>query len=139
MKTTNYSKCFNVYSGTSWEEAVAYCRAKRIGQWVFVSGTTATDENQKTVAPNDMAGQTAFILSKIERALAECGATLLDVMRTRIYLTDMDLFEDFAVVHQQFFKDIDPVATCVEVKRLISPDLLIEIEADAVVQEGPEP
>ncbi len=138
MKTTvTERKCLNVYSGTRWEKAVAYCRAKRVGRWVLVSGTTAVDEAQKTVAPNDMAGQTTYILSKIERALAECGATLADVVRTRIYVTDMDLFEDFAVAHQQAFQGIDPTATCVEVRRLVSPDLLIEIEADAILASDP--
>jgi enamine deaminase RidA (YjgF/YER057c/UK114 family) len=122
----------NVYSGTPWEPQVAYCRAKRVGHLIFVSGTVAVDAQGQTVGPGDVYAQTRFALQKIERALLELGASLSDVVRTRTFITDIGRFEEFATAHHEAFKGIDPVATCVEVQRLISPDLLVEVEVDAV-------
>jgi enamine deaminase RidA (YjgF/YER057c/UK114 family) len=124
----------NVYSGTPWEPKVAYCRAKRVGALVFVSGTVSVDEHGAVVGPGDLHAQTRFALSKIERALRELGADLTDVVRTRTFVTDISRFEDFARAHREVFAGIDPVATCVEVQRLVSPELLVEVEVDAVVQ-----
>jgi enamine deaminase RidA (YjgF/YER057c/UK114 family) len=125
----------NVYTGTVWEEKVAYCRAKRVGRLIYVSGTVAVDDDGNTVATGDLYGQTLFSIRKIERALRELGAELRHVVRTRTYLTDLEQFEEFAAAHRKMFTGIDPVATCVEVKRLIAPDLLMEIEVDAVLED----
>jgi enamine deaminase RidA (YjgF/YER057c/UK114 family) len=123
----------SVYSGTPWEPKVAYCRAKRVGDTIVVSGTVAADEHGKTVAPNDVYAQTAYAIRKIERALKELGSGLQDVVRTRTFLTDISRFEDFARAHREAFSGIDPVATCLEVARLVAPDLLVEVEVDAIV------
>lgn len=124
----------NVYSGTPWEQRVAYCRAKRVGVFIFVSGTVAVDESGAVIGTGDLYMQTSYALKKIEVALHELGAGLRHVVRTRTFLTDMDLFEDFAKAHHEAFQGIDPAATCVEVKRLVVPELLVEIEVDAVVE-----
>lgn len=123
----------NAYSGTPWEPKVAYCRAKRVGQTIVVSGTVAVDESGEVVAPGDMYAQTAFAIRKIERALKELGAGLRDVVRTRTFVTDIARFEEFARAHQEAFAGIDPAATCVQVSALVSPALVVEIEADAIV------
>lgn len=123
----------NVYSGTPWEPKVAYCRAKRVGQTIVVSGTVAVDESGAVVAPGDMYAQTAYAIRKIERALKELGAGLEDVVRTRTFVTDIARFEEFARAHQEAFAGIDPAATCVQVSALVSPALVVEIEADAIV------
>jgi enamine deaminase RidA (YjgF/YER057c/UK114 family) len=124
----------NVYSGTAWEPKVAYCRAKRAGNIVAVSGTVAVDENGKVVGPGDMYAQTKYALKKIERAIGELGATLRDVVRTRAYVSDIGLFEEFARAHREAFEGIDPVTTCVEVSRLVAPEFVVELEVDAVVE-----
>jgi enamine deaminase RidA (YjgF/YER057c/UK114 family) len=126
----------NVYSGSPWEAKVAYCRAKRVGENVFVSGTVAVDPEGKPVAPGDVYEQTRYALQKIARALSELGASLRDVVRTRTFVVDIDQFEHFARAHREAFEGVDPVATCVEVSRLVSPEYLIEIEVDAVVEPG---
>jgi enamine deaminase RidA (YjgF/YER057c/UK114 family) len=123
----------NVYTGSAWEKKVAYCRAKRVGDTVFVSGTVAAGEDGAAVSPGDVYEQTRHALKKIERAIAEVGATLKDVVRTRAYVTDIGKFEDFARAHREAFEGVDPVATCVEVARLVAPDFVVEIEVDAVV------
>jgi enamine deaminase RidA (YjgF/YER057c/UK114 family) len=122
----------SVYSGAPWEPRVAYCRAKRVGPWIVVSGTAAVDDAGKSVAPGDVYRQASFILRKIERALGELGASLRDVVRTRTFLVDMNRFDDFARAHREAFAGIDPAATCVEVTRLVSPELVVEIEVDAI-------
>lgn len=122
----------NIYSGTIWEKEVAYCRAKKVGNLIFVSGTTASGENGAVVG-EDVYEQTKFIFQKIETALKQCGATLHDVVRTRTFITNIDAFDQFARAHKENFTGIDPVATCVEVTRLVNPKLLIEIEVDAVL------
>ena len=112
---------------------MAYCRAKRVGEWVVVSGTAAVDEAGATVAPGDVYEQARFVLQKIERALVELGASLRDVVRTRTFMVDIARFDDFARAHKEAFAGVDPVATCVEVTRLVAPELVIEIEVDAIV------
>jgi enamine deaminase RidA (YjgF/YER057c/UK114 family) len=122
-----------VYSGTPWEPKVAYCRATRVGNIVAVSGTVAVDEQGRAVAPGDVYQQSLYAIHRIERAIVELGGTLNDVIRTRAFITDISRFDDFARAHRECFTGIDPAATCVEVSRLVSPDLMIEIEADAIV------
>lgn len=122
-----------VYSGSPWEEKVAYCRARRAGSFIAVSGTVAVDEQGRAVAPGDVYAQTLYALRKIERALEELGSGIRDVVRTRCFLTDLGRFEDFARAHREVFAGIDPAASAVEVSRLVAPDFLVEIEADAVV------
>lgn len=123
----------SVYSGTAWEPKVAYCRAKRIGDVIVVSGTVAVDERGATVGPGDLYEQSRYALAKIERALRELGAGLRDVVRTRTFLTDISRFDEFARAHREAFEGVDPAATCVEVAALVAPDLLVEIEVDAIV------
>ncbi len=124
----------NVSSGSTWEGIVGYSRAVRVGNQVFVSGTTATGEDGKTVCVDDPNGQTLFILRKIERALKEAGASLTDVVRTRMFVTDVSRWEEYGRAHGDLFGEIRPATTMVEVSQLISPDHLIEIEVDAVIQ-----
>lgn len=123
----------NISSGAAWEEIVGYSRAVRIGNVVEVAGTTAVDGNGHVVGPDDPGAQTRFILQKIEKALAEAGATLNDVVRTRIFVTDISRWEAVGRAHGEFFRTVKPVATMVEVSALISPELLVEIEATAVI------
>lgn len=127
----------SVYSGTPWEPRVAYSRAKRVGALVFVAGTVAVDERGEPVGPGNVYEQTRYAIRKIERALRELGAELRDVVRTRTFLTDINGFEEFARAHREAFEGIDPAATCVEVRRLVAPDLLVEIEVDAVLDVDP--
>ncbi len=126
-----------VYSGTPWEPRVAYCRATRVGNYVFVSGTVAVDEHGSVVGPGDVYAQARFALQRIERALGELGASIRDVVRTRTFLTDLAKFEDFARAHREVFAGIDPAATCVGVSQLVGPEFLVEIEVDAVVDAIP--
>lgn len=125
-------------TGTPWEKAVAYSRAVRVGPHVYVSGTTASNADGSMVAIGDAYGQTVFILRKIEAALVAVGAKLSDVVRTRMFVTDISRWEEFGRAHGEFFRGIDPAATMVEVQRLVSPDHLIEIEVDAVVGDTQE-
>ena len=120
-------------TGTPWEKSVGYSRAVKVGNQIFVSGTTASGEDGTTIAVGDAAAQTRYIFQKIETALTEAGATLADVVRTRMFVTDIINWEPIGKVHGEFFADIRPAATMVEVSRLINPDHLIEIEVDAVV------
>jgi enamine deaminase RidA (YjgF/YER057c/UK114 family) len=121
-----------ISSGTPWETSVGYSRAVRVGNLVFVSGTTASNEDGQTVSVGDAYGQTQFILRKIESALHEAGSSLNDVVRTRLFVTDIDRWEEIGKAHGEFFSTIRPAATMVEVNRLINPDHLVEIEVDAV-------
>ena len=120
-------------TGTPWERVVAYSRALRVGPHVFVSGTTASDEDGNTIAPGDAAEQTRSILQKIEAALEAVGANRTHVVRTRMFVTDISRWEEIGQVHGEFFRGINPVATMVEVQRLVNPDHLVEIEVDALV------
>ncbi len=121
-------------TGTPWEKAVAYSRAVRVGSQVFVSGTTASNSDGTTVAVGNAYQQTVFILRKIEAALAEVGAKMSDVVRTRMFVTDISRWEEIGRAHGEFFAGINPAATMVEVKQLVNPDHLVEIEVDAVVR-----
>ena len=129
------TKRINIASGAKWEDIVGYSRAVRIGNVVEVAGTTAVDENGQVVGLNDPYEQTRFILSKIEKALMQAGAALKDVIRTRMFVTDITQWEAIGRAHGSYFKTIKPAATMVEVKSLISPELLVEIEVTALVVE----
>jgi len=122
-----------VSSGTAWEPIVGYSRAVRVGNQVFVAGTTATDAAGQIVGKGDAAAQMRQIMVNLERALTLAGATLADVVRTRIFVTDIGQWEAVGRVHGEAFATIRPAATMVEVQRLIDPDLLVEVEVDAVI------
>ena len=126
----------NVASGARWESIVGYSRAVRVGPWVVVSGTAAVDERGRVVAPRDAYTQAVSILRKIEAALKDAGSRLDHVVRTRIFVTDIDDWQAVGRAHAQFFHDIRPATTLVQVARLIDPDMVVEIEADAIVPES---
>jgi enamine deaminase RidA (YjgF/YER057c/UK114 family) len=123
----------NISTDTIWEQMAGYSRAVRAGNSIEVSGTTAVDENGVLVGAGDPYAQAHYILSKIERALNAAGATLNDVVRTRMYVTDISLWQEFARAHGEFFKHIRPATSMVEVRSLIEPEMLIEIEATAII------
>jgi enamine deaminase RidA (YjgF/YER057c/UK114 family) len=120
-------------SGTKWESIVGYSRAVRVGNQIFVTGTTATDERGEIVGVGDGYAQTVQIIRNIERALHGLGASLKDVVRTRMFVTDISLWQEYGRAHGEFFKEIKPCATMVEIRKLIDDRMLIEIEVDAVV------
>ncbi|GAA4432080.1 RidA family protein [Pontibacter saemangeumensis] len=122
----------NISSGAVWEGQVGYSRAVRMGNMVEVSGTTATD-GDGVIGIGNPYEQTIYALRKIEQALAQAGASLADVVRTRIYLTDISQWQDVGRAHGEFFRDIKPASTMVQVSALIHPDHLVEIEATAIL------
>lgn len=127
MKRTNYS------SGAKWEDIVGYSRAVRISNIIEVTGTVAVDENNLLVGKDDAYEQTKFILGKIEKVLTNAGASLNDVVRTRMFVTDISRWEEYGKAHGEFFSQIKPCTSMIEVKGLIGPEYLIEIEATAIL------
>ena len=125
----------NISSGTPWESIVGYSRAVRIGNHIWVAGTTATDEHGRVVGKGNAAEQTRYALQKIERALEEAGASLTAVVRTRMFVTHIADWETIGRVHGEFFGEVRPAATMVEVSRLIDVEHLVEIEVDAYIAD----
>lgn len=126
-----------VSSGTDWEEEVGYARAVRVGDEVRVSGTTAVDDDGEVVAPGDPYRQTVRALEIVRDALRDLDADLGDVVRTRLFVTDVDDYGSVGRAHGEFFGAIRPATSMVEVSRLVDPELLVEVEADAVVTDEP--
>lgn len=124
-----------VSSGAPWEDAVGYSRAVRAGSEVHVSGTTATDEGGAVVGVGDPRAQTERALANVERALTAAGASLDDVVRTRLYVVDIDDWEAIGAAHEAAFGDVRPAATMVQVERLVDPEMLVEVEATAILDD----
>ena len=120
-------------SGTKWEPIVGYSRVVKVGKSIYVSGTTATDPQGNLVGAGDPGAQALQTLQNIQRALESVGAKLEHVVRTRIYVTDIKRWEEVGKVHGQFFKEIRPATTMLEVKNLVNPQMLVEIEAEAIL------
>jgi enamine deaminase RidA (YjgF/YER057c/UK114 family) len=123
-----------ISSGTPWESAHGYCRALRVGNFVYVSGTVASDEDGTVVGPGDPYAQAVYSIQKIARALDEAGASLADVVRTRLYVTDISRWQEVSRAHAEFFGEVRPASTMVEVRALIGPEFLVEIEVEAVIE-----
>jgi enamine deaminase RidA (YjgF/YER057c/UK114 family) len=132
------SQRLNISSGAKWEDIVGYSRAVRVGNVVEVAGTTAVDEAGSVTGKDDPYEQTLFVLRKIEKALNQAGAALKDVVRTRMFVTDIHRWEEVGRAHGEIFREIKPAATMVEVKALINPELLVEIEVTALIPDKQE-
>lgn len=129
MERTNYS------SGAKWEDIVGYSRAVKVGNIVEVTGTVAVDENSLLIGKDNAYEQTRYIIQKIEMILQRAGASLSDIVRTRMFVTDISRWEEYGKAHGEFFKDIRPCTSMIEVKGLIAPEYLIEIEATAIITD----
>jgi enamine deaminase RidA (YjgF/YER057c/UK114 family) len=136
FKGAKMSNRLNVSSGVTWEDIIGYSRAVRVGNVIEVAGTTALDEAGNLVGVNDPYEQTRYIITKIEKALMTAGATLQDIVRTRIFTTNISRWEEIGRAHGEFFRDIKPASTMVEVQSLINPAMLVEIEATVILQEN---
>lgn len=128
-------KRINLSSGTQWEDRVGYSRAVKVGNHIEVSGTVATDEHGNVVGDGDAYLQTKFILQKIKAVLLQAGASLNDVIRTRMFVTDISRFEEYGRAHSEAFSGIKPCTSMLEVKGLVAPEYLIEIEVTAILSE----
>lgn len=129
------SSRINYSSGSKWEDIVGYSRAVKIGNIVEVTGTVASGENGEVVGKNDAYAQTKYIYQKIEKILVQAGAAMNDVIRVRMFVTDISRWQEYGKAHSEFFKDIKPCNTMVEVSALIEPEYLIEIEATAIIED----
>jgi enamine deaminase RidA (YjgF/YER057c/UK114 family) len=127
----------NIGSGSTWESIVGYSRAVKIDNHIWVAGTTATDPSGAVVGVGDAAAQTRYVLNKIEKALIACGASLNDVVRTRMFVVNIADWEAIGRIHGEFFQDVRPTSTMVEVAKLIDPAHLVEIEVDAYITAPP--
>jgi enamine deaminase RidA (YjgF/YER057c/UK114 family) len=127
MERTNYS------SGAKWEDIVGYSRAVKMGPFIEVTGTVAVDDNNLLVGKDDAYAQTRFVIEKIAKVLERAGARLDDVVRTRMFVTDISRWEEYGKAHGEFFSVIKPCTSMIEVKGLIAPEYLIEIEATAIL------
>ena len=125
----------NISSGAKWEDIVGYSRAVRVGNIIEVAGTTAVDEEGNIIGLNDPHEQTKYIIQKIEKALKSAGASLKDVIRTRMFVTDISKWEEIGRAHGEFFREIQPAASMIEVKGLIGAELQIEMEMTAIISE----
>ncbi len=127
----------NISSGAKWEAIVGYSRAVRIGNSIHVAGTVAVDDDGNLVGPNNPYKQAQYALQKIERALQQAGAQMSDVVRSRLYVTNIDDWEAIGRAHGEFFRNIRPATTMVEVSRLIGAEMLVEIEVEAILSPTP--